>query len=81
MSENNGSGASIADLLALYKHNGDLKSGYINATPEAKRVAAVACALELIRNSTVGLGNAHVDTELSSLSKFADRIQAALTVK
>lgn len=58
-------------------------SGMSDGTPEAKREAAVAAALTLIQakasNSPANSGL--LESEMNSLSRYADQIQEALKVK
>ncbi len=51
--------------------------GYHSKHAHEKRALAVAAALEVVRADAYG-GNAEVNDELKSLSKYADNIQKAL---
>ena len=51
--------------------------GYHSKHAHEKRALAVAAALEVVRADAFG-GNAEVNDELKSLSKYADNIQKAL---
>jgi hypothetical protein len=63
-----------------------LNNSALSARPEAgtapgsKRAHAVAAAMELIA-ARVSAGDVHLENEMQNLSKYADQIQEALTVR
>ena len=70
--------ASFAPYFGLY--HGLFNLDYEHASPDTKRMIAVACALELIKTQVANGNSAytHVGYHMDHLSSYADSIEDAL---